>query len=41
MYLDTDPAWLRAIQPDRGDGIPRVYADVQTRIWGWYRTACV
>ncbi|GAA0930076.1 DUF2690 domain-containing protein [Virgisporangium aurantiacum] len=64
MYLDTDPTWLRAIQPDRGDGLPRVtqligrnstyswsamiysptrcvYADVQTRIWGWYRTACV
>jgi hypothetical protein len=64
MYLDTGPTWLRAIQPDRGDGLPRVtqlsghndtyswsamiyspvlcvYADVQTAIWGRYRTACV
>ncbi|WP_176741274.1 DUF2690 domain-containing protein [Streptomyces sp. LUP30] len=64
MYLDTDPTWLRAVQPDRGDGLPRVtqligrnatyswsamiyspvlcvYADVQTRTWGYFRTACV
>ncbi len=64
MYLDTAPTWLRAIQPDRGDGLPRVtqmighndiyswsamiyspvlcvYADVQTAVWGRYRTACV
>ncbi|QKV73983.1 DUF2690 domain-containing protein [Amycolatopsis sp. Hca4] len=64
MYLDTSPVWLRAVQPDRGDGLPRVtqlsghsdtyswsvmiysptlcvYADVQTSIWGRYRTACV
>lgn len=64
MYLDTNPTWLRAVQPDRGDGLPRVtqlsghndtyswsamiysptlcvYADVQTAIWGRYRTACV
>lgn len=24
MYLDPYPTWLRAVQPDRGDGIPRV-----------------
>jgi hypothetical protein len=24
MYLDSNPVWLRAIQPDRGDGLPRV-----------------
>src|SRR4051812_35862654 len=24
MYLDTNPTWLRAVQPDRGDGLPRV-----------------
>jgi hypothetical protein len=64
MYLDTNPTWLRAVQPNRGDGLPRVtqlsghndiyswsamiysptlcvYADVQTTIWGRYRTACV
>ncbi|WP_158264072.1 DUF2690 domain-containing protein [Amycolatopsis sp. CA-126428] len=63
MYLDTSPVWLRAVQPDRGDGLPRVtqlsghndtyswsamiyspvlcvYADVQTSIWGRYRTEC-